>query len=85
MNSRNSRRAFRRSKLRKRKSKIRKELLHQSREFPYIQYAEPLSRAVGRAAVTKCLCSCWRCGNPRKYWKEKSYQERKADLDQTVL
>jgi hypothetical protein len=25
-------------------------------------------------------CSCWMCGNPRKYWGEKTMQEIKADL-----
>lgn len=24
-------------------------------------------------------CSCWMCGNPRKYFKEKTMQEKKED------
>tara|TARA_R110000823_G_scaffold115491_4_gene238178 strand:+ start:1873 stop:2073 length:201 start_codon:yes stop_codon:yes gene_type:complete len=24
-------------------------------------------------------CSCWMCGNPRKYFKEKTMQERRED------
>ena len=24
-------------------------------------------------------CSCWMCGNPRKYFSDKTYQELKAD------
>ena len=26
-------------------------------------------------------CSCYMCGNPRKYWDEKTFQEYVADLD----
>ena len=25
-------------------------------------------------------CSCWMCGNPRKWFNEKPYQELKVDL-----
>lgn len=27
-------------------------------------------------------CSCHMCGNPRKYWNEKTQQEKRADLDE---
>ena len=27
-------------------------------------------------------CSCFMCGNPRKYWKQKTLQEKKAELTQ---
>ncbi len=36
-------------------------------------------RMVGIKAHTPALCSCWMCGNPRKYWKEKTIQERRAE------
>lgn len=26
-------------------------------------------------------CSCYMCGNPRKWWKEKTFQEIKAEMD----
>ncbi|WP_349569416.1 hypothetical protein [Azotobacter salinestris] len=26
-------------------------------------------------------CSCWMCGNPRRYWGELTMQERRADLE----
>lgn len=26
-------------------------------------------------------CSCYMCGNPRKWWNEKTWQEKKADKD----
>ena len=25
--------------------------------------------------------TCWMCGNPRKYFKEKTVQEKKSDMD----
>lgn len=25
------------------------------------------------------MCSCYMCGNPRKYWKEKTLDERRND------
>ncbi len=34
-------------------------------------------REVGRRATTGTPCSCWMCGNPRKYFREESVQERR--------
>jgi hypothetical protein len=37
-------------------------------------------------AWSKCIvhtrkrCSCCMCGNPRKFWNEKTMQEKKADI-----
>lgn len=28
---------------------------------------------------TRCPCSCYMCGNPRKLWKDKTIQEKKFD------
>ena len=30
---------------------------------------------------TPAPCSCWLCGNPRKTFKEKTVQEKRADVD----
>ncbi|WP_152389715.1 hypothetical protein [Azotobacter salinestris] len=27
------------------------------------------------------VCSCWMCGNPRRYWGELTMQERRANLE----
>lgn len=27
------------------------------------------------------VCSCWMCGNPRKFFNEKTRQEKKAELE----
>jgi hypothetical protein len=29
---------------------------------------------------TRKRCSCYMCGNPRKFWNEKTMQEKKADI-----
>lgn len=28
---------------------------------------------------TACTCSCWMCGNPRKYFNQKTIQEKSAE------
>jgi len=33
----------------------------------------------GYLAKTNTVCSCWMCGNPRKYFEEETVQERKLD------
>lgn len=41
----------------------------------------PLDEAqIGYLAHSPQNCSCYMCGNPRKHWKEKTMQEKKADL-----
>jgi hypothetical protein len=36
-------------------------------------------RHIGRIAHTRQSCSCRLCGNPRRYWKEQTIQELRAD------
>jgi hypothetical protein len=36
------------------------------------------ARHVGMLAATRAACSCWMCGNPRKYFGERTVQERRA-------
>ena len=74
------RRALRRWQSAKRKKVIMKRLIAEMQEFPYIHYPTSLSRMVGRRFHSPASCSCWMCGNPRKYYKEKSYQEQKVTL-----
>jgi hypothetical protein len=38
-------------------------------------------RAIGMLVHTPKTCSCHMCGNPRKYWKEKTIQEKKAEQE----
>ena len=37
-----------------------------------------LARRVGLHAATGRVCSCWLCGNPRRYFGELTVQERRA-------
>lgn len=54
----------------KRKSKI-----EQYKE-PTDVVREPTPKQIGRSAHTATNCSCWMCGNPRKYFGELSLQEK---------
>ena len=38
-------------------------------------------RMVGKKAHTPAMCSCHMCGNPRKYWKEKTIQEKRNNYE----
>jgi hypothetical protein len=44
---------------------------------------------LGRHVNTPAKCSCWMCGNPRRYFDEKSRQERiqdeKFDADSAMM
>lgn len=42
-------------------------------------------RLLGIHARTRTPCSCWMCGNPRKYWKgAKTRQEQQAQDAQQI-
>ena len=45
----------------------------------YGGYARGHPRALGKLAHARQLCSCWMCGNPRRYLGERTLQERRAD------
>tara|TARA_B100000780_G_C20676888_1_gene269373 strand:+ start:115 stop:348 length:234 start_codon:yes stop_codon:yes gene_type:complete len=40
---------------------------------------EEYIKKIGIRSHTPKWCSCHMCGNPRKYWKEKTIQERRAE------
>jgi hypothetical protein len=44
----------------------------------YGGYARGDHRATGRLAHARTPCSCWMCGNARRYFKEPTLQERRA-------
>lgn len=44
----------------------------------YGGYARGDARHVGKLAQTRAPCSCWMCGNPRRYLGEPTLQERRA-------
>ena len=37
-------------------------------------------RLIGVRAHSPKLCSCWMCGNPRKYFNEKTIQEKRNEI-----
>src|SRR5450432_4158031 len=37
-------------------------------------------RHIGKIAHARQQCSCRLCGNPRRYWKEETIQELRADM-----
>jgi len=57
-------RAYRRAQLAKRKKKALK-IYPQDKNATWVNHLQG--------------CSCHMCGNPRKHWKEKTLQEKKAD------
>jgi len=65
-------RAFRRFQELKKKQWVRKFFSkHRARELT--------DADVGVYAHTPHLCSCYVCGNPRKWWDQKTIQEKKMD------
>ena len=44
----------------------------------WAKFLDPDERGIGMGNKTRCRCSCWKCGNPRRLG-EKTRQERRAD------
>jgi hypothetical protein len=44
----------------------------------YGGYARENPRAIGQLARTRTPCSCWMCGNARRYFKEPTLQEQRT-------
>ena len=64
-------RTVRRHQLRLAKARVRRRL-------PLLDLP-PTPEWVGRYCHNRTLCSCWMCGNPRKYLGERTRQELLAD------
>ncbi|WP_419173456.1 hypothetical protein [Victivallis lenta] len=72
--------AFRRFQDRQWKKRA-KELLLMHRQNLH-EWELPDSREIGRLAGCHCRpCSCFMCGNPRKFFSELSLQERRVEID----
>lgn len=59
-----------------------RERLKRKRASYYWWWASSDVKRLGKVVTTPCMCSCWMCGNPRKYYKgqwgeERTIQERK--------
>lgn len=68
---RSPKRALRRHHASRRKAWVRRNLPHY-----LLDPHEPPPRRVGLYANTPKVCSCWMCGNPRRYLNEPTLQER---------
>jgi hypothetical protein len=69
-------RALRRHHAQRRKAWVRRALRHYFME----RRALP-ARRVGMYSKTPKICSCFMCGNPRRFRGELTIQERRARLD----
>lgn len=48
-------------------------------------FAAENPRHIGRIAHARQLCSCFMCGNPRRYIHERTVQERRAENGERFL
>ncbi|KVP39634.1 hypothetical protein [Burkholderia ubonensis] len=55
--------------------------LKYNRRFHYGRDLAEAPRQLGKAVTTAAGCSCWMCGNPRKYFLELTMQERRLFQD----
>jgi len=72
-------RAERRHHEQRMRAKVRKNYeVQQHRQFGEDHYKE----VIARRATTRKPCSCWMCGNPRKFFGEKTIQEKRAEFNE---
>jgi len=57
------------------RERIKRKRLRQFHIMFEDRIANLYSKEIIKMLNTAVPCSCWMCGNPRKYWKEKSRQE----------
>jgi len=59
-----------------------KKRTEEFRDLDYYRETDPekFAEQVCRRAENRQRCSCHMCGNPRKHWKEKTLQEKIAEL-----
>ncbi len=91
MSKPNSKRLLRRLKSRNIKSKSKKRLIrqynwalqhYQSNQniIRIKQLIHQIDMESCKCAKTRCICSCCSCGNPRRYYREKTRQELKNTI-----
>lgn len=47
--------------------------------YPELSTVQGIARRAGKLATTAPDCSCWMCGNPRRYFLSVTLQELKAN------
>lgn len=68
-------RSLRRHHAERIKQRIRKQRIHC---YSWLSNLDD-PRQVGRLAHTRKPCSCWMCGNPRRYFNEPTWREKRFD------
>jgi hypothetical protein len=76
--NRSARRAVRAQRIASRYKKI--AWIHCETCYPAPCRCADLAARVGRLAKTPVPCSCWMCGNPRRYLKEVTLAVRRSAL-----
>jgi hypothetical protein len=72
-----SKRSMRRHHAARRKRWVKQNLAHY-----FLNPNDPEPRRVGLYAESPKTCSCWMCGNPRRYFLDPPLTERRApDVD----
>lgn len=61
------------------------ERLRKKRQVYYDGYAKDDKRELGILVDTPTVCSCWMCGNPRRYFGELTIQERRMMNDKDTM
>ena len=79
LNLKNKKRGERLFQLKKKKIKCLKQLI-ENYDWPNVSL-EQKQIIAAKNAVTPQRCSCYVCGNPRKWWKEITEQEKKFNLE----
>ena len=52
--------------------------LKKTRGFHWGRDIRQDAKSLGKVVDTPAPCSCWMCGNPRRYFNESTQQERRA-------
>ena len=56
--------------------RAQRERIRAKRINHYDGWGKESPRAAGMVTTTSTLCSCWMCGNPRKWFGEETRQEQ---------
>lgn len=61
-------------------------LKERRKKYINVTTSKNIDVAVGVISNTPAICSCWMCGNPRKFFSELTIQEKKfKDIEKEFL
>jgi len=61
--------------------RAQEQRLKKSRRSYWGRDGKLTERQIGMALHTPAICSCWMCGNPRRYFGERTVQEQRLLQD----